>query len=189
MNNAGLGDWHTCVFVGAHMHTLLFADCCVRPRLNTAVRVEPMARQVPSSVRNEQVKRSSFDTPFRLLFINTLQYIFFFFPSYFNFIPLFCFQTLHPFKLYSLLSLVSRFYFVLHMCHHMCHDERARLQARIQTPQERELFYDGEPAKEQPQGRQRGLHATAHNASSEHPTVSAEPSASRRREHALLLMQ
>ena len=39
------------VFVGAHTHT-----CCVRPGINTAVRVARMARQVPSSARNEQVK-------------------------------------------------------------------------------------------------------------------------------------
>ena len=39
------------VFVGAHTLT-----CCVRPGLTTAIRVELMARQVPSSARNEQVK-------------------------------------------------------------------------------------------------------------------------------------
>ena len=44
-----LGDWLP--FVGAHTHT-----CGVRPGLNTAVGVELMARQVPSSARNEQVK-------------------------------------------------------------------------------------------------------------------------------------
>ena len=41
-----LGDC-AAVFVGAHGCT-----CCVCPGLNTAVRVEFMARQVPSSAQN-----------------------------------------------------------------------------------------------------------------------------------------
>ena len=41
-----LGDW-----LSSWPHKDAHADCCVRPGLNIAVRVELMARQVPSRVR------------------------------------------------------------------------------------------------------------------------------------------